>query len=106
MQAYGMHDPCPSAPSGCKKGSTRNALHQRGAEARSSPVKSMTWGRCKSRAVLGDQMHNGTDLAGGGARESNPPGDAWRHPPGLKPGRPTGDAAPPIHLNQRLIRDF
>lgn len=26
---------------------------------------------------------------GGEEWESNPPGSAWRHPPGLKPGRPT-----------------
>ena len=30
--------------------------------------------------------------------ESSPPGGAWRHPPGLKPGRPTRDVSPPWTL--------
>ncbi len=37
----------------------------------------------------------GCPRKGGGERESNPPSDAWRHPPGLKPGRPTRDVSPP-----------
>lgn len=37
-------------------------------------------------------------MSGGGEWESNPPGDAWRHPPGLKPGRPTRDASPPVFV--------
>ena len=41
---------------------------------------------------------------GGGARESNPPSSAWRHPPGLKPGRHTGVVAPP-RSSCRLLRE-
>ncbi len=43
----------------------------------------------------------GCPRKGGGERESNPPSDAWRHPPGLKPGRPTRDVSPP---NGRPLR--
>ncbi len=44
----------------------------------------------------------GCPRKGGGERESNPPSDAWRHPPGLKPGRPTRDVSPPEGRPRRV----
>ncbi len=53
-------------------------------------------GRRTDRASRCPADCGGSQHAGGGAWESNPSGSAWRHPPGLKPGRPTRIVAPPL----------
>ena len=49
----------------------------------------------RSRSALA-----GPAEGGGGKRESNPPGSAWRHPPGLKPGRSTRIVSPPLFMSR------